>query len=217
MKQMFPTLYLFNNVFFPQTIIPLTVSDKASIDLLEKAYQQNLDVAFYHPSNRTNKIATVGRLILVEYNSNHTVTALVQGLTRVKLTEEVQHIPYPIFKAQPHQDIPENESNLHGAIERLQMILVNWLNRHISSQKEKEKFIKELDSPHKLINHLCLFIIKDVELKDIFLENTSLSEKIRMMDVLLKGQTPELEDVIIGEAIKHFEQALPLDLNKHAV
>ena len=217
MKQLFPTLYLFNNVFFPQTIIPLTVSDKASIDLLEKSYQQNLDMAFYHPSNRTNKIATIGRLILIEYNANQSVTALVQGLNRVRLVEEVQHIPYPIYKAQVHQDIPENESNLHGSIERLQTILINWLHRHISSQKEKERFIKDLDTPQKLINHLCLFIIKDIELKDIFLENTSLPEKIRLMDVLLKGQSPELEDVIIGEAIKHFEQALPPEQHRHVV
>jgi ATP-dependent Lon protease len=217
MKHSFPTLYLFNNVFFPQTVIPLTVNDPASIKLLETSYQKDIQVAFYHPSNRVKKIATIGKIILLEYNPDKSLTALVQGLLRVKLVNEVQQIPHPVYTTEVYQDINDQIEVVHNSVERLQNILEHWLNRHISSPREKEKFIKDLDSPFKLVNNLCLFLIKDIELKDILLESTSLAERIRLMDALLKGKSPDIEDIGICEAIKDFEHFDSQSYNKQAV
>lgn len=219
MRHSYPTLYLFNNVFFPQTVIPLTVSDGISKEVLMECYEQNQHLLFYHPSTRLKKVGTVGRIILLEHNADGSTSVLVQGLARVELLTQERHLPFPVFLAGDYIDNSEDEiAILDDSIERLHTVLEGWLIRHISSTKERERFMKEMTSPQRLINNLCLLVIKDVELKDIFLASLSLSDRIRLMSALLKGKEPEGEDFDMSEAIKNFERLSPEDLNlKNAV
>lgn len=217
MKHSFPTLYLFNNVFFPQTVIPLTVNDGISKEVLLECYEQGQHLAFYHPSQRANKIGTVGRILMLEHNDDQSMTVLVQGLTRVRLLTQEQHIPFPIFQVEDYFDVQDQSVILDDSIGRLHVVLNSWLTRHITSPKERERFIKEMNSPARLVNNLCLLVLKDVELKEIFLSSISLPDRIRMMDALLRGQTCDIEDVTMGEAIKNFER-LEADSNiKYAI
>ena len=205
MKQSLPTLFIFNNVFFPQTVIPLTLSDGVSKSVLIECYEQNRLMLLYHLSIRKKRIGTVGRILILEHNADKSVTVLIQGISRAQLLTQVQHLPYPIFETQEYVDIEEAAIFLDAPIERLYGIISNWLHHHITSDKERSRFLAELDTPHKLINGLCLLIIKDVELKEIFLSSVSLPERIRLMDALLRGKSPELEDNEMSEAIKKFE------------
>lgn len=209
MKQSFPTLYLFNNVFFPQTVIPLTVSDGTTKEVLIECHEQGQQVLFYHPSLRTKKIGTIGRILLLEHNDDKSMTALIQGISRVQLLIQEQHIPFPIFETEHYYDNDEAAIFLDGPIERLHQILANWLQRHITSVKERSRFLKDMDSPHKLVNGLCFLLLKDLELKEIFLSSVSLPERIRLMDALLRGKSPEIEDSAMSEAIKNFESLEP--------
>jgi len=206
MKHSYPTLYLFNNVFFPQTIIPLTLSDKTSIELLRNCHEKDQNFVLYHPSEREKKVGTLGKIIAIEKQDDGSITALVQGLARVKLISQEQHLPYPLFLCEDLFDINNEVTFLDNSIERLHHVLASWLNRHVSSVKERERFMKDLNKPQKLINYLCMFMIKDNELKEILLENTSLPERIRLLDALLKGKSPDTEDQDMGMAIKSFER-----------
>ncbi len=217
MKYSFPTLYLFNNVFFPQTVIPLTVSDGVSKDVLKECYEQGQHLAFYHPSSRSKKIGTIGKILLLEHNKDQSMTVLVQGVIRVQLLTQEQHLPYPVFQVEDYFDTEDKSAIPDNAIERLHAVLENWLQRHITSVKERARFLKEMNSPQRLVNNLCLLVIKDVELKEILLESISLPDRIRMMDVLLRGQSPDIEDTSMSEAIKNFERLEPDTHLKNAV
>ena len=211
MKYTFPTLYLFNNIFFPQTIIPLTVNDAVSKEVLQKCFEEDQYLALYHPSSHSKKVGTLGKILLLEFHDeDDSVSALIQGLTRVKFLTQEQHLPYPIYQVEDYFDAEDNLVILDDSIGRLHTILESWINRHISSNKERERFMKDMSSPQKIINNLCLLILKDVELKEVFLECTSLSDRIRMMDAVLRGQSPEGEDMEMSEAIKKFERLIPL-------
>ena len=209
MKQSFPTLYLFNNVFFPQTVIPLTVSDGISKEVLMECHEQNQHLLFYNPSLRPKRVGTVGRILLLEHNDDKSMTVLVQGISRVQLLTQEQHIPFPIFETEDYFDNDEAAAVLDDSVERLHEVLSSWLQRHITSTKERARFLKEMNSPHRLVNNLCLLVIKDVELKEIFLSSVSLPERIRLMDALLRGKSPEVEDLEMSEAIKKFESLEP--------
>ncbi len=217
MKHSYPTLYLFNNVFFPQTIIPLTLSDKTSIELLKTCHQKDQNIVLYHPSERERKVGTLGRIISIEKQEDNSITALVQGLIRVRLVAQEQHLPYPLYLCEDHYDLSDEVTFLDNSLERLQLVLESWLLRHVSSVKERDRFVKELNKPQKLINYLCMFIIKDNELKEILLENTSLAERIRLLDALLKGKSPDTEDQTMSLAIKNFERLEPNPNQKNAV
>lgn len=206
MKKSYPTLYLFNNVFFPQTVIPLTVSDGVSKEVLIECYEQSQALLFYHPSERTKRVGTVGRILLLEHNTDKSMSVLVQGISRVELLTQEQHIPFPVFETEDYFDNDEVGAILDDSVERLHEILSSWLQRHITSTKERSRFLKEMDSPHRLVNNLCLLVIKDVELKEIFLSSVSLPDRIRLMDAVLRGKSPEIEDTEMSEAIKNFER-----------
>lgn len=209
MKYSFPTLYLFNSVFFPHTVIPLTVNDSISKSVLLKCFEENQYLALYHPGAHSKKVGTLGRVLLIEHHDDNSVSALIQGIVRVKFIAQEQHIPHPVYLVEDYFDSDENFIVMESSIERLHTILENWLNRHISSTKERERFMKDMSSPQKLINNLCLLVLKDVGLKEVFLECTSLSDRIRMMDAVLQGQSPEFEDMEMSEAIKRFERLVP--------
>lgn len=216
MKQSFPTLYLFNNVFFPQTVIPLTVSDGISKEVLVECHEQGQNLLFYRLSSRPKRIGTVGRILVLEHNEDQSMSVLVQGISRVELLTQEQHIPFPIFETEEYFDNVEAAAILDNSIERLHEILSSWLQRHITSSAERSRFLKEMNSPHKLVNNLCLLVIKDVELKEIFLSSVSLPDRIRMMDALLRGKSPEIEDTQMSEAIKNFERLDALSDLKNA-
>ena len=218
MKHSFPTLYLFNNVFFPQTVIPLTVSDSVSKDVLLSCYEGDHHLVFYHPSLRLKKIGTIGKILMLEHNADGSMSVLVQGVVRVQLLTQEQHLPYPVFQVDDYFDVTDkNAVILDDSIERLHTILDNWLHRHISSVKERDRFLKEMSTPSRLVNNLCMLVIKDVELKEIFLENTSIPDRVRLMDAVLRGQSPEVEDLTMSEAIKNFERFEPQVDIKNAI
>lgn len=144
---------------------------------------------------------------MLEHNPDGSMSVLVQGIVRVALLTQEQHLPYPIFQVQEYFDTADKQAAiLDDSIECLHSILDNWLQRHISSVKERDRFLKEMNSPARLVNNLCMLVIKDVELKEIFLENTSVPEKVRLMQALLRGKSPEIEDTTMSEAIKNFER-----------
>lgn len=209
MKRLAPTLYLFNNVFFPETVIPLTVSDLTSKEVLQQCYEKKKPIALFHPGDHSKGIGTWGKIILLEYNADGSVTVMVQGISRVRFTKEVQTLPFPIYEFEELFDTEDPSVILEDSLERLHTVLENWLNRHIPSNKERSQFMKEMKTPSKLINNLCLLVLKDVELKEIFLHSTSLPERIRMMDALLRNLDAEIEDVTMCEALKKFENLTP--------
>lgn len=155
---------------------------------------------------------------MLEHNADGSMSVLVQGVVRVQLLTQEQHLPYPVFQVDDYFDVTDkNAVILDDSIERLHTILDNWLHRHISSVKERDRFLKEMSTPSRLVNNLCMLVIKDVELKEIFLENTSIPDRVRLMDAVLRGQSPEVEDLTMSEAIKNFERFEPQVDIKNAI
>jgi len=207
MKKAIPTLYLFNNIFYPQTVIPLTVSDQVSKEMVLNCFENNTTIALYHPGKRSKNVATLGKILLIDLNEDQSLSVVVQGLVRIKLLSMQSQDPYPRYLVDDYQDSHESTQTLHNSpIERLRGVLERWIHRHVNSERERELFLKDISSPTKLVNNLCMLIIKDIELKQIFLESTSLLDRVQMMNSLLVGESPENENLEICEAIKKFER-----------
>ena len=216
MKKPVPTLYLFNNIFYPQTVIPLTVTDNVSKQMLLTSYQNSVDIALFHPHTKSKGVGTLGKIILIDHNTDGSLSVVVQGLVRIKLLNMDNDDPFPLYHIDDYYDVDEKTQTLTDSpIERLHLVLESWLHRHVNSTRERERFMKDMSSPAKLINNLCMFLIRDIELKQIFLESTSLLDRVRMMNALLVGESPETEDIEMCEAIKSFER-LETDQYKNA-
>lgn len=178
--------------------------------MLINCHENNIAIALYHPAEQAKGIATLGKILFIDHNTDQSLSVLVQGLTRIKLLAMKTQDPYPQYFIDDYSDLNEKSQTLNNSpIQRLHQVLEAWLNRHVHSNHERELFMKDMNSPAKLINHLSMLVIKDIELKQIFLESTSLVDRVRMMNALLSGEDPESENIEICEAIKKFERLEP--------
>jgi len=205
-----PVLYLFNNVFYPETIIPLVLSDDVSKKIVRECFEEGKEVVLHSTSEEAKEIATLGKVIMLnEKKEKGEVVAVIQGLSRVKLLTISQHIPYPIYQCRSYPEIKSHGPLKDGAMERLFLIFENWITQHLSDLNDRDTFLKDISSPHKLLNNICLFMVKDVELKIILLECNTLTEKVSLLDSLFigelkQGEFPIAEDEIMSGQIKAF-------------
>jgi ATP-dependent Lon protease len=205
-KNTIPVLYLFENVFFPETIIPLILSDEPSKTLVREAFKNDLAIALFSTHEKAKGVATAGKiLILDEKKEEGKLTAVITGIERIKLLKITQHVPFPIFEFTHYQDFREPQILQPGALERLHFVFEKWINRHIQNINDREIFLREINTPRKLLFNISLFMIKDIELKLMLLESTSIADRLSLMNALLTGETPESEDLDMASAIKNFE------------
>jgi len=209
MKTTVPTLFLFNSIFYPNTVMPITVNDDISKEMLLFCFEKNMDIALYHPHPQSMSISTIGRILSIENKSNGNLSVMVQGMKRIKLLEIESEDPFPKFHFEDYEDyyneiispIPADISR-----NRLYSILLGWVIQHTSSTDDAELFMTNINSMEKLLNNLSFYFLKDIELKQIFLQSRSQPERLKMMNLLLIGDKPELENAEICEAIKNFER-----------
>ncbi len=199
------TLYLFDNVFFPNTVIPLIISDAPSRKLINNCYTQDQPVALWFQHQNAKPIATMGKIISIEEKGKGELRVIVKGIRRVFLEKIIQQIPYPICTYTHYQDNDHGLIQSASKLESFYEILEDWLSKHISVKNDLKNFMMELDTPHKLIDHLSLLLIRDPELKQILLETNSLADRIQLLESLIKSPF-EKEDAMASMAIKRFEK-----------
>ncbi len=200
-----PTLYLFDNVFYPSTVIPLIISDNPSKALINACYQEDLPLALWFNAENSKPVATMGKILSIETKPDNTFKVLIRGIRRVHLNKQVQHLPYPIFHGELFNDIEEGIIKNFSRLEKMHLLLNEWLKIHIQHEKDRKDFLNELNTAHKLCDHVALLMIKDVEIKQIILESTSLQERLQLLDTLIRSPF-EKEDPIVAIAIKKFEK-----------
>ncbi len=200
-----PTLYLFDNVFYPTTVIPLIISDPPSRKLITACSTEDIPLALWYQSENSKPIGTMGKIISIDERKDGTLKVTIKGIRRVYLDKIRQQIPYPIFEASLYSDIDHGPFNSQGRLEKFSLILSEWLYKHIPSDKERKDFMAELDTPQKLIDHIALLLIQDVEIKQILLECNSLHERMQLIDTLIKSPFQK-EDLFASLAIKNFER-----------
>lgn len=209
-KPTVPVLYLFDNVFYPETIIPLVLSDEPSKNLVKKAFVDEEQIALLSNHPKSKGIATLGRIVLLdEKRVEGKITAVIVGTERVMLTKIVQHLPFPIFEYRTYQDQRETHILVPGALERLHATFENWVNKHVHNQNDRDVFLKDINSPRKLLFNISLFMVKDIELKILFLESTSIVDRLNLLNALFPHENLECEDEKMAEAIKNFDRLEP--------
>lgn len=200
-----PTLYLFDNVFYPTTVIPLIINDAPSKKLIDHCFTKDLALALWFQGENSKPIATMGKILQIEERHDGSLKVLLKGLRRVYLDKVVQQIPFPIYGASAYNDFDREHFESKGRLEKFNTILNEWLYQHVPSEKDRNEFLKDLDTAQKLIDHVSLLIIQDVEIKQILLECNSLNERMQLLDTLIKSPF-EKEDPVATMAIKSFEK-----------
>jgi len=204
-----------NVVFFPHASLPIFVVDEVYVrmikDCIEKGELLVVTMAEHHGVYKSfdeyghKKIGSAGKPIVLEELPDGTLKVLIKGVCRVSLKTVVQNLPYLVCEADELHDSIESEQMLGSQVERLKDILNSWLCENIPDSVEREIFSQSLISIYHIIDYVCMFLIRDRDIRQLLLENTSLYERIQMLNTLLQEPHPYLENQSVVSAIKSYE------------
>jgi len=210
-------------VFFPHTSIPIYVVDGQLVDTIEEIVAKNQLVAVtraktdqLHLNDSFEKICSVGKPVILEKLMDGGLKILVKGNSKAKLTQAIQHLPFPIFEAEFLEDrVDGTRDYLDEKVERLKTILNSWFVENIPDSDERKAFEMTLLSTQHYIDYIATFLIKDLEIKQMLLENDSLYERIQILDSLLPESCPFSQNETVVRALKDFEQLENFDYIAH--
>lgn len=215
-----PLLILPNLVFFPHTTLPLYIVDKATVKMVkdvsasgghigismaDPVLEQNSGPGQSAPFYAPRSVCGYGVPVILEEGAEGTLKIIIRGVGRARLIRPIAQLPYPIYTAQKIEDRAKEYIYCHDRLERLRDILFNWLDETIIDSKEREAFKQGLRTIHQVVDYVSLFLIQDRDIRQILLENTSLFERISILNSLLQGDYPLTEDSIVAEALKSYD------------
>ena len=177
-----PILALRNAVLFPSTVTPISIGREKSIKLVRDVYGSGKilgaisqrDVNVEDPSLiDLYNIGTLARIIKIIEMPDGTVTAILQGLKRLKAIEQTASEPYMFARVQYLEEIQPKKNDremksLTGSVKDLALHIIK-LSPHLP--QEASFAIKNLEGDEFLIN----FIASSMELEDPM-------EKIKLLE-----------------------------------
>ena len=210
-------------VFFPHTSIPIFIVDAPLAEVIESTIANNEMVAITKANSDIlgihesfEKVCSIGRPVILEKLQDGGLKVLVRGCSRVRLLSATQHLPYPIYEVEFLQESVDNSKEpLDSKVDRLKNILNTWFIQNIPDNDEREAFEMTLLSTQHYIDYISTFLIKDMQVKQMLLENDSLYERIQILDSLLSESCPFSENKSVVRALKDFEHLETFDQTAH--
>lgn len=124
--ELLPVLALKNTVLYPGMVIPITVGREKSMKAVRKAYDTNKLIAVLAQKEEDNedpgeldlfKVGTLARILKVLKMPDGSITAILQGRSRLKLVNLDSEDPYMVARVEPHlYKLPENKKEFEAII-----------------------------------------------------------------------------------------------------
>ncbi len=213
-----PLLPLRNTVLFPGVVFPITLGRDKSIRLIKEAYKSTKIIGVV--SQKDSKIedpttgdlhqmGTVAQIVKMIRMPDGNTMAIIQGKRKFKIEKITQTEPY--FKAkiegQPDKKYKSDKSfkALLSSVKELATQIVE-LSPNIPT--EATFALKNIDSPHFLINFIASNLNIEIDLKQTILEYDNLPQKA---EEVLQHLTKELQMLELKTQI---QSKVKVDLDK---
>lgn len=185
--QEMPILPLRGTVFFPGTVSPVMLKRPSSLKLCEEAARKNTIIGVFSQRHskdeeltnlKLNPWGIAARVIRILDMPDGTKNAIVQGLGRIKLLEQLSTSPYitGIVESAPDHKI-ENPEMFKLLAEACRDASVALLEDTESIPREAEFAIKNMRPDLLLINHLCAIVPIDNDRRKRLINLSSIQER----------------------------------------
>ena len=193
LPDMIPILALRNAVLFPGTVYPITIGREKSINLIEDAEKGNLfigavpqnDLSVEDPGKEDlYQYGTVAKIIKTLEMPDGTITAILQGYSRLEVLDIVDSQPYMVGRVRYMEDFaPENDTKTRMIAESLKEKATGIIRSSNFVPREAASALKGIDSFEFLVN----FIATTIELEN-FMDKVNLLQysdlRARAMNLL---------------------------------
>lgn len=215
-----PILPIPEVVFFPNTSLPILVTEPTYIKMIRDCVELGMNIGItmarpvkpfgHHSKYVPLSVGTIGRPLIVDELRDGTLKVLMRGIGRIQLEKMEQCSPFFIYRVSLLPDLPE-EKPLHlpcidKKVERLKGILNLWIEKAIIEPTERTVFAESVNGPLHVVDYLSMFVIRDSEMRQMLLENCDLYDRIQILDSLLTKAETLSENESILQAVKDYEQ-----------
>jgi ATP-dependent Lon protease len=198
-----PILPLRGLVVYPQTAIPLTVGQPRSVRLVDDVVNAERLVGLVTAHNpeqekpgpdevyRIGTLATIHRLFRAP---DGTIRLLVQGLSRIRVTEFTGEEPYLKARILPYdEDLESDDLQLEALVRNVTDQFRALADLMPSIPTELVSSALSVDDPLQLVYSVATYVRIDLDDAQKLLEIDSVSQKLRFLLELLNKEVEVLE------------------------
>lgn len=197
-NDLIPVLPLKGVMLFPNNILPVSVSRKSSLKLVERAQRENIPIGVFsqvddsiaQPEEKdlyhTGVVAKVIRIIRLPDNSQ---TALLQGFQRIRLVSLEKGKDYLLGRTESYPDEvpPKGDKNWNAVVEACKET-ANKLMRSNESMIGMAFALHNINEKALAINFICTNIPLENREKIVLLEETNMYERAYKLLALLNRE-----------------------------
>ena len=208
-NNIFPLLPLRNTVLFPQQIIPVYIGRKQSLELIDSIQQSTnkylvvvaqKDGSVEVPSkDDLYTFGTLAKVMKVFDMPDKSKSAIVQGISRVRITEYTS--PNPFFNSHIERIVDNNEfdKNLDSASESVESLFRQLIDIAPYLSDEQSHALDNIQYPSKVADKAISLINISPNEKQEVLEELDVANRLEMTN---KYITREIQRIQLGEKIQ---------------
>ena len=190
-----PILPMRNMVLFPGVVLPVAVGRKSSLKLAKQAFKNQQKIAaftqIYPDTEQPDQadiypVGTAAKVIRILEMPDNTTTIILQGMSRVKLTEITSHTPFLRGRVEKLAEIfpPHNDNEYEAVVDSCKDLAIDYLK--CSDYPVQSVFaIKNISNKMFLINFIATNLISTIPDKINLLEEGNLMKRAYEMISIL--------------------------------
>ncbi|MCM1532337.1 MAG: endopeptidase La [Bacteroides sp.] len=197
-----PILPLRNNVLFPGEIIPITIGRRKSIDLINAANDNHTYFGTCAQKSRDEEdptekdlytVGTMARVIRILKMPDGSLSALIQGIRRIKTVGYKKNSHYLQAKVEAFDTRESSSKDLKAALEMVRESFMSFA-RLIPHVKQEAMFtLQNIDSPDILLAFVADTINLSTPEKQVLLEKADLVERASALIKYINTKHQNLE------------------------
>ena len=202
LTQSYPVLPLRDIVVFPHMIVPLFVGREKSVRALEEVMQDDkqillssqIDPSIDDPSaDGIYKIGVLANVLQLLKLPDGTVKVLVEGRSRVQITEFVENPSFFEASAEELLELPGDSEVIEALVRSVSVEFERYAKIKKNIPEEALSAVSETKEPAKLADLVAGHLGIEVDQKQELLETLSVDERLEKIYGLMQGEMSVLQ------------------------
>ena len=197
-----PILPIRESVLYPKMILPLMVSQERHIKLIDAALVANKMIGIVAVKNKEAtemkpgdlyEVGCAAYILKMLKMPNNSIRLLIQGISRIRLTEFTQEEPYLRAKVATLVDYGEKTTETQALIVGVKGIFQKFVEMAPNLPAELAIMAMNLEEPGVLADLIASTLNLPAEDKQAILETLEVKDRLKKVNVLLSKELSVLE------------------------
>jgi ATP-dependent Lon protease len=197
-----PILPIRESVLYPKMILPFMVSQERLIKLIDAALVTNKMIGIVALRNKEatdvkpgdlHEVGCAAYILKMLKMPNNSIRLLIQGISRIRLTEFTQEEPYLRAKITTLQDYGEKTTEVQALMVGVKGIFQKFVEMAPNLPAELTIMAMNLDEPGVLADLIASTLNIPLEDKQDILETLEVKERLAKVNVLLNKELSVME------------------------